>query len=71
MLLLFYVFLVISIFFLLDKQLDNRERERERERERAIEDGEVKKNKKKNQIKVSNETRHRNVAKETYGISQL
>ena len=33
MLLLFYVFLVISIFFLLDKQLANRERERERERE--------------------------------------
>ena len=46
MLLLFYVFLVISIFFLLDKQLANRERERERERERAIEDGEAKKKKK-------------------------
>ena len=44
MLLLFYVFLVISIFFLLDKQLANRERERERER--AIEDGEAKKKKK-------------------------
>ena len=45
MLLLFYVFLVISVF-LLDKQLANRERERERERERAIEDGEAKKKKK-------------------------
>ena len=68
MLLLFYVFLVISIFFLLDKQLANREREREREsnwRWRGQKE-------KKNQIKVSNETRHRNVAtKETYGISQL
>ena len=43
MLLLFYVFLVISFFFL-DKQLA----ERERERERVIEDGKVKKKKKSN-----------------------
>ena len=47
MLLLFYVFLVISPFFYwISNWLIMRERERERERE--IEDGEVKKKKKSN-----------------------
>ena len=66
MLLLFYVFLVISPFFYwISNWLIMREREREKLKM-------ARSKRKKNQIKVSDETRHRNVAtKETYGISQL